>query len=371
MTERADGSEGLMFTPSRPRRRRRGFPVWLVLLLILAIGAGAAWKFFPDLRTQAYSLLGRPKSPGGLVLPEGMPSMGEARSRLRNGDLPGAEADMVAYLGQYPKDAQANALLAITLTQDGHHKEALYYYKVAEGLDVGTYDFYAGYGRSLDAMGDTDGAIRMNQAALKLVPQLVDVRGSLADELVRKGRGPEALDLLESFDRQLEANGHQAYFTGQIERIKTALGGQYAKEAAASSASAVTSNGQTIVKGEPMAGTLVIQASIDGSSPMSFEVDSGASLVSMPTEQAQPLFDRGLIRPQDFQGLAPFQLANGTMVTARLYRLRSIQVGDRQIEDVLAAIYPGQGPRLLGQSFLKRFKSWSIDNSKDALVLTD
>jgi aspartyl protease family protein len=358
-----------MFAPAPRRRRRRGFPVWLVLLVLVLAGAGAAWKFHPEL-SKYIPQLTPPKS-GQLVLPDGTPSMGEAERCLRDRDLPCAEADMVAYLGQYPKDAHANALLAITLTQDGHHKEALYYYRIAEGLGVTTYDFYAGYARSLDAIGDTDAAIRMNQASLKLVPQLVDVRGALADELARKGRGQEAVDLLEGFDRELQANGSQAYFTAQIRRIKTSMGGASAVEAAASDAPPVAQHGQTIVKGEPFAGTLVVQASIDGGPSMGFAVDSGASLVSIPSAEAQPLFDRGLIGPADYRGQGPMQLANGNVVTARVYRLRSIRVGDRVVEDVLAAIYPGQGQRLLGQSFLKRFRSWSIDNSKDALVLTD
>ena len=372
MTERADGADGLTFATPRRKRRRRGFPVWLAIIILAALGA-AAWKYYPTYYPRLSSKLApllHPAKSAQLVLPDGTPSMGEAERCLRNGDLPCAEADMVAYLGQYPKDAHANALLAITLTQDGHHKEALYYYKIADGLGVATYDFYAGYARSLDAIGDTDAAIGMNQAALKLVPQLVDVRGALAQQLVRKGRGAEALDLLESFDRQLEANGGKPYFTAQITRIRAGLGGAYVQDAASNSA-AKASHGQTTVAGEPMAGTLIIQAAVNGGPPMSFAVDSGASLISMPSEAAQPLFDQGLIRPADYLATRPFQLANGSMAAARIYRLHSVRVGDKEVDDVLAAIYPGQGQRLLGQSFLKRFKSWSIDNSKNALVLTD
>ena len=43
--------------------------------------------------------------------------------------------------------------------------------------------------------GDLDGAIEKNRASLKIVPTLVDVRGSLANQLVRKGRAQEAVDL--------------------------------------------------------------------------------------------------------------------------------------------------------------------------------
>ena len=39
------------------------------------------------------------------------------------------------------------------------------------------------------------------------------------------------------------------------------------------------------------------------------------------------------------------------------------------IENVKASVAPVAGELLLGQSFLKRFKSWSIDNAKHSLVL--
>jgi hypothetical protein len=39
------------------------------------------------------------------------------------------------------------------------------------------------------------------------------------------------------------------------------------------------------------------------------------------------------------------------------------------IENVKGSVADVKGELLLGQSFLSRFKSWSIDNAKQALVL--
>jgi predicted aspartyl protease len=41
-----------------------------------------------------------------------------------------------------------------------------------------------------------------------------------------------------------------------------------------------------------------------------------------------------------------------------------------EIGNVRASVADAKGDLLLGQSFLGRFKSWSIDNAKQALVLT-
>lgn len=45
------------------------------------------------------------------------------------------------------------------------------------------------------------------------------------------------------------------------------------------------------------------------------------------------------------------------------------KVGDKIVKNVVAAVLPLGGQLLLGQSFLARFKSWSLDNTKRVLLL--
>jgi hypothetical protein len=52
-----------------------------------------------------------------------------------------------------------------------------------------------------------------------------------------------------------------------------------------------------------------------------------------------------------------------------VFRIKSLKVGDRTLENVVGSAAAADGSLLLGQSFLGRFKSWSIDNTKHALVL--
>jgi hypothetical protein len=54
------------------------------------------------------------------------------------------------------------------------------------------------------------------------LPNLVDVRGTLAQQLVRQGKHDEAIKLLQDFDAYLKKNGQSPYFTGQIMVIKEA-----------------------------------------------------------------------------------------------------------------------------------------------------
>jgi Flp pilus assembly protein TadD len=135
-----------------------------------------------------------------------------------------AAANYNGYLKAYPNDPIVNAKLGIARTRAGHHREAVPFYKHAEDLGVVTYDMYAGYAISLDATGDLDGAIRANLKALELVPSLVDVRGSLAAQLVRKGQAKDAVELLQEFDTYLKKHGERPYFTAQIASIKEMAG---------------------------------------------------------------------------------------------------------------------------------------------------
>jgi tetratricopeptide (TPR) repeat protein len=135
-----------------------------------------------------------------------------------------AAANYNGYLKTYPNDPTVNARLAIARTRAGHHKEAIPFYQKAEELGVVTYDLFASYALSLDAVGDLDGAIRANLKALEIVPRLVDVRGNLANQLVRKGQTKDAIELLEEFDAFLKRKGEDPYFTAQIASIKAKAG---------------------------------------------------------------------------------------------------------------------------------------------------
>jgi predicted aspartyl protease len=62
-------------------------------------------------------------------------------------------------------------------------------------------------------------------------------------------------------------------------------------------------------------------------------------------------------------------MADGSTVPSEQFIIRSLKIGDRMVENVTGSIAPVAGSLLLGQSFLGRFHSWSIDNQREALVL--
>jgi len=116
-------------------------------------------------------------------------------------------------------------------------------------------------------------------------------------------------------------------------------------------------------------GTFTVPVLINRAITLNFVVDSGASDVSVPADVVMTLVRTGTLREEDFIGAQTYTLADGSTVPSARFRIRSLTVGGRVVENVTAGIAPVQGALLLGQSFLSRFKSWSIDNAKQALVL--
>jgi len=116
-------------------------------------------------------------------------------------------------------------------------------------------------------------------------------------------------------------------------------------------------------------GTYVVPVLINNAITLSFVIDSGASDVSIPADVVLTLIRTGTLRQVDFLGKKVYTLADGSRLPSQTFRIRSMKVGDRVVENVTGSVAPVEGSLLLGQSFLGRFKSWSIDNGNHALLL--
>ena len=100
-----------------------------------------------------------------------------------------------------------------------------------------------------------------------------------------------------------------------------------------------------------------------------FVVNSGAANVQIPQEIADELMRKGTLTQGDFLGERSFVVADGRKLQQKMIRLRSIQVGNRTMENVLAAVGAPHSQALLGQSVLRRLNWWKIDNVKNAIEL--
>jgi clan AA aspartic protease (TIGR02281 family) len=131
----------------------------------------------------------------------------------------------------------------------------------------------------------------------------------------------------------------------------------------------VRGSNQAVVPMVSDGGTFAVPVTINNQLTLKFVVDSGASDVSIPTDVVSTLVRTGTITDGDFLGSQTYKLADGSTVPSQRFQIRSLKVGSRTLENVTASIAPIAGQLLLGQSFLRRFESWSIDNGRSALIL--
>ena len=129
---------------------------------------------------------------------------------------------------------------------------------------------------------------------------------------------------------------------------------------------------RTSTKSVPMqseGGTYLVPVLINDTISLKFVVDSGAADVSIPADVVMTLMRTGTLRESDFLGKKTYILADGSKAPSDTFRIKSLKVGPNVIENVTGSVAPVNGSLLLGQSFLGRFKSWSIDNNKHVLML--
>gem|GEM_PF-2468218 len=132
---------------------------------------------------------------------------------------------------------------------------------------------------------------------------------------------------------------------------------------------AVGSPTETEVPLEADGGTFVVPVVINGAITLKFTIDSGASVVTIPADVASTLVRTGTITDEDFIGSQTFTLADGSTVPSAVFRIRSLKIGTLVLRNVTASVTNAQGSLLLGQSFLARLTTWSLDNQRHVLVL--
>lgn len=119
----------------------------------------------------------------------------------------------------------------------------------------------------------------------------------------------------------------------------------------------------------PDGGTFDVPAEVDGAVTLNFTIDSGASDVTIPKDIVDRLIETGAITKDDYIGDQTFVLADGSTLPSSEFRIKSLKVGDLVLHDVTASLTGDDGSLLLGESFLSRLSSWSIDNGRRVLTL--
>ena len=144
----------------------------------------------------------------------------------------------------------------------------------------------------------------------------------------------------------------------------------FALAAGLSTAASADDKLRQIVAVEPHAGAFVVPVMLNDVLTAKFIVDSGAADVSITQDMVAALMKSGTMTAADLLGMKTYMLADGTMLQGKICRMASIRIGDMVMKDVTVRIAEGKNSSLLlGQSFLRRLKSWSMDNARQVMII--
>jgi clan AA aspartic protease (TIGR02281 family) len=180
------------------------------------------------------------------------------------------------------------------------------------------------------------------------------------------GRSQDALDDLTTFDHLQPGDPDVGLALAQLSGRASSVQAETPPQPIAPDDG---SAGPVSVPLQMRGGTFLVPVTINGKIELDFTVDSGASTVVVPADVFGTLIRTGTMADADLMGKQNFTLADGSTQMQDTFRIRSLKIGDRVLHDVEASVAPVAGNLLLGQSFLRRFKSWSMDNQRGVLVL--
>jgi gag-polyprotein putative aspartyl protease len=118
-------------------------------------------------------------------------------------------------------------------------------------------------------------------------------------------------------------------------------------------------------------GDYLVPVQINRAILLPFVLDTGATNVVIPADVFLTLRRTGTVKNSGYVGTGTAILADGSEHPREQYLLRELRVGDHVVRNVVASVSPVKGEPLLGQSFLSKLPSWTIDNERHALIFHD
>jgi clan AA aspartic protease (TIGR02281 family) len=118
-------------------------------------------------------------------------------------------------------------------------------------------------------------------------------------------------------------------------------------------------------------GGFFVSVRINGALTVKFILDSGASFVALPQDLVDTLTKSGALAANDILGKERYVAADGKKHKGMSLMLRQLDVGGHTVTNVEAGTVPAHANALLGMSFLAKFKSWTLDNQRHVLIISE
>jgi tetratricopeptide (TPR) repeat protein len=211
-------------------------------------------------------------------------------------------------------------------------------------------------------LGDYERAIADFSASIRIDPKYIRAYFNRALAWEAEGKLQNALKDLRTFQFLDPSLPDTQEAIARVEkRLKTPT--------ALAETTSTSRSGEEVVKMQPVGGVLVLPVRFNETITLNAIVDSGASDVSVPADIVLTLMRSNTVTESDFLGEKTYVLADGSKVPSRQFRIKSLRVGNKTLQNVVATVASINADILLGQSFLSKFRSWSIDNENPRSTL--
>lgn len=116
-------------------------------------------------------------------------------------------------------------------------------------------------------------------------------------------------------------------------------------------------------------GTYEVSCSVNGL-PLKMIFDTGASDITISSVEANFMLKNGYLSDEDVKGKRNYMTASGDIHEGTTLRLKEVKLGEAVLKNVEASVVHSQkAPLLLGQSFLEKFGTITIDNVNSKLLI--
>ena len=116
-------------------------------------------------------------------------------------------------------------------------------------------------------------------------------------------------------------------------------------------------------------GVKLIEVKINQSIGVDMILDSGCSTTLISIDEANYLYNKGVLTEDDIEGFQNAQIADGSIVANMVVNLRELAIGGKiTCTDVQATVSNNsQAPLLLGNEVLNRTASYEVDNTNKVI----
>lgn len=117
-------------------------------------------------------------------------------------------------------------------------------------------------------------------------------------------------------------------------------------------------------------GVKMIEVKINQAIGVNMILDSGCSSALISIDEANYLYNKGVLSVNDFEGIAKSQVADGRIVENMVVNLRELEIGGRIVCPNVRAVVSDnhKAALLLGNEVLNRTASYEVDNTNKVII---